>query len=401
MDGAEAAVPLTPTPAAAPSALASAPAFAAAPRAESLIAAFDFPRQTAAQRGAARDSVVALLTRAGCEPRVTPFAAVPGRMDATAGAALLAAFAVARARRRPHVLAALGLALLACAAAAGGLDAVLAHQPAFNIDASIEPRVSAAREVWFGAHYDSKTEGMDHRARAMLWFAAVGLAGAALMVVRRSPRTARVCGVAAFAIAAATASAGRWTRHPGHGIVDNGASVALLLEIAATLQAQPLDSTRVRCIFWDAEEWGAQGSRQFVGGAAAPAAAVNLEAVGAGPGLGVPRWEWTGSRWGVPDAALLAAIRDAAPGAPAIADVALPVVTDCGPLLEARIPAMTLLGLERGGHAPRGLHTAADQRHRLDRDGVAAARDLLWMWLHSVDPAPGPQRQAMPGSGSD
>jgi len=325
-----------------------------------------------------------MLTRTGCVPQVTAFAAIPNRLDAAACCALLAAVVAARARRRAHMVLIAGLAVAAIAAVAGILDALLPHCTLYNVDSCIEPRARAVQEVWLGAHYDSKTEGLDHRQRAAAWAGATVLVGLAAAFGRARPRAGRWCGAAGFAVAAATAGAGRLARSPSHGIIDNATGVALITEIAADLHAQPLAHTRVRCVFWAAEELGAQGSRAFVRHAAVrPQAAVNLEGIGAGPGLGVPRWEWTGRSWAGPDAALRQQFQP--DGAPAVVDLALPVVTDCGALRRAGIPALTLLGLGPGGQAPHGLHTSHDRRQAVDPAGLRNTREVLWKWLRNVD----------------
>lgn len=73
----------------------------------------------------------------------------------------------------------------------------------------------------------------------------------------------------------------------GQGVVDNGASCAVLLQLLAGLKSRPLRNSEVKVVFFDLEEGGLNGSRAFfesmrTAGQPLPAYAVNLDIFGYG-----------------------------------------------------------------------------------------------------------------------
>lgn len=144
---------------------------------------------------------------------------------------------------------------------------------------------SAARTLILAAHYDSKTEALDHRARAFFTSKLrIGIALTALLGVlgpldtwlaRRGSGWARLTRAAGVVLAAplvalawglgANLLAGRFSP-PSQGAVDNGAACAVLLGLAGRLAREPdlLRRTRVVLAFFTGEEVNMQGSRAYV-----------------------------------------------------------------------------------------------------------------------------------------
>jgi aminopeptidase S len=93
----------------------------------------------------------------------------------------------------------------------------------------------------------------------------------------------------------------------GQGAIDNGASCAILLELAKRLKQQPLQNSTVTVAFFDLEEVGLLGSAAYfqkVAPAARPTRAMNLDIFGYGDTLFVaPSME---------NGTLLASLREAA-----------------------------------------------------------------------------------------
>ena len=74
----------------------------------------------------------------------------------------------------------------------------------------------------------------------------------------------------------------------GQGVVDNGASCAVLLELIARFLARPLEKTTITVVFFDLEENGLLGSRSYfqtLDPKALPSKAMNLDIFGYGDTL--------------------------------------------------------------------------------------------------------------------
>lgn len=364
----------------------------------------------------ARRILTAALQRGGIEPVSTVFMACPARA-AAAGVALLAgglcwlgaavgARTLARAWRR--LLGAGGLVCtgLALVTLTGGLDRLLPGSTMINLTAVVEPRGAARQEVLLIAHYDSKTEWLDHQQRGILT-GAVCFAGVAALASAAAARGARRRRRGAWARAASRcrASLPYWTATAGlglallgahlvsgkflpqrsHGIVDDGAACALLVELARSARAAPAASTRLSFLWSAGEELGAQGSTAAARGAARETAGsvLNLECLGAGPDLAYAGAEWTGVALGGPDLELRRALAAATPGK--LHRLLVPVVTDAGPWLRARARAITLLGTGPQGRPARGLHRPQDRRSAFDAAGFDLARHTVRAFLAHCD----------------
>jgi hypothetical protein len=355
-----------------------------APHAADLVTHFDFPRESAAALRAGADTLAAMLGRSDLTPQFTWVISHPDRMIAAAlvwGAAAIALCAVHRRSRVHRAAITMAGAVLGIAAASGALDTLLPARRTAQLEIVIAPREAVEREVILGAHYDSKTELFDHAGRTVAFALA-----AALAILGLGGRRVRVALPAAFLLAAVTAGGGRFAVSRSHGIADNAAACAMLIEVASELQAMPLAATRVRCVWWSEEEAGAQGSRAWTRVArldSLPRWALNLECIGAGSRLAYARREWAGTRWYTAPAPLVQRLQSAA--GPSLGAIALPVVTDAGSLRHAGIAAVTLVGMEDDGGPPRHMHGRGDRLAALDHRGLDAARTCVRRFLAGVD----------------
>jgi Zn-dependent M28 family amino/carboxypeptidase len=190
---------------------------------------------------------------------------------------------------------------------------------------------------------------------------------------------------------------GRFSPRPSSGAVDNGAAVAVLLEMAKLFhrEAFSLDETAVTLLFTVGEEAQMQGALAYVDGTCAkeragapmPTCSVNLEVLGQNGGYLL--WERDGTAMvSLPnDASLKAALAraiEAVTGEPPIWSPQLN--SDAFAFLRAGIPAATLGSYDRdlGG---RGLHSALDSPSRVDPARLAEAVEVLCHLLKELDTA--------------
>ncbi len=256
-----------------------------------------------------------------------------------------------------------------------------------NLFVVVPPRGLVHREILLTAHYDSKTEPLVHLGRAVLFAftGAVFILATLLAWRRRGPRR-RAAVLAALALLAAGAqlAAGRFLLERSHGIVDDAAACALLVDLAAELQAHPLAHTQVRCVWFAGEEAGAQGSAAMAPSLRARASTfVNLEGIGAGPELAYAALEVDGRRLhrASPEmVAALASCHDAT-----LRRLRLPLLTDAGRLRRAGLAGLTLLTLPRGTSVITGLHSKNDRLARLDTAGYDKTLRLLQTYLARAD----------------
>jgi acetylornithine deacetylase/succinyl-diaminopimelate desuccinylase-like protein len=290
----------------------------------------------------------------------------------------------------------------------------LVRRPARNLVARFSP-TRPRQELILCAHLDSKTELLDHHRRRLLVrmslpaIALVLTSGVLIALGRLLPAgTARqiVYWLAFLSALPATAYGlgmganllgGRFSRSPSSGAVDNGAAVAVLLELAERFQREAfsLDETAVTLLFTMGEEAQMQGALAYVSdmqaqdraGASMPACAINLEVLGQNGGYLL--WEHDGTAMvSLPnDAALNAALAravEAVTGEPPIWEPQLN--SDAFAFLRAGIPAATLGAYDRdlGG---RGLHSAQDNASRVDPARLVEAIEVLCHFLDEFDAA--------------
>jgi len=290
----------------------------------------------------------------------------------------------------------------------------LVRRPARNLAAHFSPE-HPRQEVILCAHLDSKTELMDHYQRRVLVrfsvpaIVLVLISGILIALERLLPAgtTRQVVYWLALLSAlpgtvyglgmGANLVGGRFSRQPSSGAVDNGAAVAVLLELAERLQRGPfsLDATAVTLLFTAGEEAQMQGALAYAGdtyakeraGAPTSTCAVNLEVLGQNGGYLL--WERDGTAMvSLPNDAdlnsALARAVEAVTGEPPVWSPQLN--SDAFAFLRAGIPAATLGSYDRD-LGERGLHSAFDSASRIDPSRLAEATDVLCHLLGEIDAA--------------
>jgi aminopeptidase S len=181
----------------------------------------------------------------------------------------------------------------------------------------------------------------------------------------------------------------------GQGVVDNGASCAVLLELIARFRARPLEKTTMTVVFFDLEENGLLGSRNYfqsLDPKALPSMAMNLDIFGYGDTLFV-----TASKEGP----LLASLGKAASeGAFPVRTVPMAQYPSSDHRSMAQAGAETLGialidGAEidavvgRGGAAPPRIltiiHSDADTMNQIREKDIAAATSILENAIRILD----------------
>jgi len=366
----------------------------------------ELPREngTAALQRTA-DSLHEALVAAGAETALLPFTATPYTLRLAGVIALAGGLLYFRLLRRGRAAAALAAAIAVPALLLAQLDFQL---PVFGwLGAQTQYHVlgrvavpSPEQRLVFTAHYDTKTDLLDHLERApgeLLGVVAVPLmlagAGAGALAGRARRREAllrRLAGVAAWvglaygALLFLTLSAGAFVPQRSPGALDDGASCALLVKLAERLAQQPLARTEVEVLLFSAEEVGVQGSwvyasERFAEPPELPTAVLNLEGLGASAQHGVLPSERFSLRSYPPDPSLVALLeaQHRERFGSGLATLPLGGATDARSFLARGIPAATLFSAESGSLFPRGLHSAADNRSRIDE--AALDQSLLYL----------------------
>ena len=188
----------------------------------------------------------------------------------------------------------------------------------------------------------------------------------------------------------------------GRGVVDNGASCAVLLELLANLRAAPLAKHPLTVVFFDLEERGLAGSRAYFQRIAVdnrPLYAVNVDVFGYGDSLFV-----TASR---PPGALLAALKGAAgeaglpvrdvaaeryPGSDHLSMIAAGVETLGVALVDAAdVDAILTMGVPNAAQPGSGpkvmtiIHSTRDTMEAARPDEIARALPVVERMLRVVD----------------
>ncbi|HEY5659040.1 MAG TPA: M20/M25/M40 family metallo-hydrolase [Myxococcota bacterium] len=353
------------------------------------------------------------LLRAGADVERIPFLAQPYGLRMLGVAALVGGLLYGRFARARRWRAALAVALLTPLLLVAQVDQIvpllgrIGAQTQQHLAARIAPERVEQRLI-FAAHYDTKTDALDHVERVPALAAAVAiapllalaaLAGALLrdparvravrLLLHLSPWLAALSGALVFAALSAGAFAPR--RSPG--ALDDGAACAVLVRLVEALAAAPaLQRTEVVVLLFSAEEVGAQGSWAYARERLAevptqPTAVVNLELLGAGRQHAVLGSEHFALRRFAPDPALverLAAAHRTALGSD-LARTRFGGVTDARSFLAHGIPAATVVSRDPGQHLPRGLHSAADDRSRVDTGALEASLAFLLTLTRDFD----------------
>jgi acetylornithine deacetylase/succinyl-diaminopimelate desuccinylase-like protein len=283
-------------------------------------------------------------------------------------------------------------------------------QTQHHVLARVSPAEPRQRLI-LAAHYDTKTDLLDHVERAPVDLLAVplvvsmALGAAAGAAASRFPRRRRLlvgCGRAAGCAALiyglgtfAALSAGAFVPSRSPGALDDGASCAVLMRLAAELAASPPRHTEVELLWLSAEEVGVQGSWVYASGrfAAPPDRAtwvVNLEGLGGSARHEVIRSEDFTLRSFAPDPRLVERL-DAVHRAELGGELGTTFYgggTDARSFLAHGIPAATVVSHEPGTRVMRHLHSARDSRSRLDASALEASARFLLAFVRDVDAAP-------------
>jgi hypothetical protein len=288
----------------------------------------------------------------------------------------------------------------------------LVQRPARNLVAHFSPE-HPRQEVILCAHLDSKTELLDHYQRRVLVRLSVPaivlvlISGILITVERLLPvgTTRQVVywlallstlpGIVYGLGMGANLVGGRFSRSPSSGAVDNGAAVAVLLELANRLQrgAFSLDATAITLLFTAGEETQMQGALAYVGdrqaqgpaGASTPTFAVNLEVLGQNGGYLL--WERDGTAMIslLNDADLNSALARAVEAVTGEPPTWAPQLnSDAFAFLRTGIPAATLGSYDRD-LGERGLHSALDCASRVDPARLVEAAGVLCHFLEGFD----------------
>ena len=261
----------------------------------------------------------------------------------------------------------------------------------------------------FTAHYDTKTDALDHVERAPVDLLALPVIPLMLVGALAAMRAARAPGrsrwlarfgafaawsAALYGVATFIAlSAGAFLPARSPGALDDGGSCAVLVRVAEALAARPPPQrTDVEVLLLSAEEVGVQGSwayaaRRFAAPPELPTFVVNLEGIGASADFAVLGRERFTLRSFAPDQELVALL-DASHrrrfGKP-LARTRFGGATDARSFLAHGIPAATLVSFEPGQGLTRGLHSARDTRSRLDEAALDASVALLLDLVSALD----------------
>jgi hypothetical protein len=355
--------------------------------------------------------LVETLQRMGLDVSTVVYTAHPYRLRLAGVLALLGAVLYAWSLRRRRPLLALLVAVGMPALLLLELDRYVAivswigATPQHHVVARL-PAEQPTQRLILSAHYDTKTDLLDHVARAPIEL--LGLPVTALMIVaavwtaRRRyragplPLVARIAGWTAVVYGLglfASLTAGMFVRARSPGALDDGAACAVLIRLAERLQAAgPLPHTEVEITLLSGEEIGVHGSweyarQRFTDPPDLPTAVVNLEFIGAASDLATFGSEKFSLRSFPPDPALLALLDGVhhQQRQKPLHVTWYGAATDARSFLAHGIPAMTLAS-DLPEHAlPRGMHAAPDSPDRIDPEALDSALAYLEAVVRAAD----------------
>jgi acetylornithine deacetylase/succinyl-diaminopimelate desuccinylase-like protein len=328
--------------------------------------------------------------------------------------ALVAAALYLRAVLAGRAWTALGVALVAPAVLLANLEwyvpvfGWVGAERAHHVRVVVPPSGEPEQRLILAAHYDTKTDLLDHSQRRLVQALAgpvlgsMGVAAALLAALPRrrfARRLARGAGWLALLWAIAfflAISAGVFARARSPGALDDGGACAALVRLAEGLAgAPPLARTELEILLLAAEEVGVRGSwlyaaERFAEPPPVPTFVVNLEGIGASMALGVMGAERFSLRAFPPDPGLVDLLDDVLREREG-RELQLErrgAATDARSFLAHGIPALTLFSREPGVPEARGLHSSADSRERLDPEALEASVAYLEAVLRAADSEP-------------
>lgn len=281
------------------------------------------------------------------------------------------------------------------------------------------PNATAVHTLVFTAHFDTKTDVLDHVTRApILVFAApaailmFAIAAGSFVAERAgnlSPgrRTlARLVGWVGGIYGLALAlvfSAGAFVPTRSPGALDDGAACAVLVRLARILAAEPPRAVEVQMVLSSAEELAARGVRALLRdwqpeSERRRVRVVNLDPIGASSDLQVLGAERGFLRGSAPNPTVVALL-DAAYRklrGQAIPTSQIMGLTDAWMWRARGYEAATVFSAEAPFVIPRGLHSSRDNAARIDR----AALDFTLAFLQEVVATAETQAERDPATGA-
>jgi hypothetical protein len=362
--------------------------------------------------GVAASFITEHLETAGIEPQVQSFAAYPYDPIALGMGVFLLCCVYACALLSSRMKLAVVVALLLLGLPVGYLDWQLPLTPGLSIQEdnilAVIPARSPDQRVILAAHYDTKTELTDHVIRLPVQLAGAALGIFALLIplawsqplgrrwLRPTSRIFAIVTVIYGVLFLTLFVGGSFRTERSSGALDNGAACAVLLRAATALAQGPvLERTEVVFVFLAAEEVGAQGSWSFVRDhlpnlPSLNTYVINFDPIGASEQLTVVHRE-AGILRGFQPASAVVALLDSVhrqqTGWP-IGHTSAGGLTDAFPFLASGIPAATVISAVPPFVLPRGMHTPADTRNRIDLKSMDTTLDFVLRLVHFVDGRP-------------
>ena len=358
---------------------------------------------------AAATFIAERLEIAGVEPQLQSFSAYPYDPIALGVGVFLLCFAYACALLASRTKLAFILALLLLALPVGYLDWQLPLTPGLsdqeeNIVAALPAR-SPVQRLILTAHYDTKTELTDHVIRLPVQVAGAVLGIFALLIPLAFSQSlgrrwlipaSRIFAIVTliYGVVFLTLFAGGLFRSErSSGALDNGAACAVLLRSATALAHGPvLERTEVIFVFLAAEEVGVQGSWSFVRDhlpelPALNTYVINLDPIGASDQLTVIHREGGILRGFQPSSAVVALLDSVhlqQTGRP-IGHTSAGGLTDAFPFLASGVPAATIISAVPPFVLPRGMHTPADTRNRINLKNMDTTLAFVLRTVHFLE----------------
>lgn len=261
------------------------------------------------------------------------------------------------------------------------------------------PNPEAKELLLFSAHFDTKTDLLDHVARApILAFAAPAVVIMAAIAAgsfvahqagNLSPGRATLARIAGWmgvlygAALAAVFTGGALRAQRSPGALDDGAACAVLVRLAHELAAAAPRAVEVQLVFFSGEELAVQGATAFLRAWDPPPGRtlrlVNLDPIGASADLQVLGSERAFLRGYAPSTEVVGLLDRAHRK---LRGSSLPVaevvgLTDAWTWLRHGYRAATLLSAVPPFVIPRGLHSVEDNGNRVDLPSLDFALQLL------------------------
>lgn len=347
------------------------------------------------------------LRQTGAQVSLVDVLVHPWRLRAVGVVSLVAALVYVALLWRRRCVGALAVALLVPAVLVLTFEELVVWPGGVteqHVVARVAPSEPPTQRLVLVAHYDTKTDWLDHVERApfdLLLLPVIGLQvfAAAMRGRRRWLTVAAGVGAAVQGVGTFCAlTAGAWAR-PSHGALDDGAACAVLVRLTEEFRQSPLQHTELIVAFVAAEELGVEGTARWLDTQRfddLPTRAINLEALGASDRFEVMSAERFVVRSYAPDPAVVAWLDASARklGFGSVPPTWYPAATDARSFLAHGIPAATLISVPANGALHRHLHSAADTRARVSVAGLDAAASMLGgaVRLADAEPASPPTR---------